>query len=94
MDLGFYISFSGILTFPKGENVREAARVVPIERTLVETDAPYLAPLPFRGRRNEPGYVVHTAAVLAEVRGVSAAEIASITTANFFRLYAKAAVAW
>ena len=90
--LGLYVSASGVITFKRSEDLRAVFQSVPLDRLLVETDAPYLAPLPYRGGRNEPGYVVHTAAVLAEVRGVSAAEIASITTANFFRLYAKAAV--
>ncbi|WP_159585810.1 TatD family hydrolase [Chelativorans xinjiangense] len=87
--LGGYISFSGILTFKKSEALREIARSVPRDRLLVETDAPYLAPVPFRGKRNEPAYVAHTAAVLAETAGVSAEEMAALTTENFFRLFAK-----
>ena len=87
--LGLYISFSGILTFKRSEALREVAARVPLDRLLVETDAPYLAPGPFRGKRNEPAYVVHTAAELARVKGVSEAEIARLTTENFFRLYAK-----
>jgi TatD DNase family protein len=87
--LGAYVSFSGILTFKNAQNIRDIARNVPADRILVETDAPYLAPVPYRGKRNEPAYVAHTAAVLAEVRGVTPAEIAAQTTDNFFRLFAK-----
>ena len=87
--LGGYVSFSGILTFKKSEELREIARDLPRERLLVETDAPYLAPVPHRGKRNEPAFVAHTAAVLAETTGVSADEIAAITTDNFFRLFSK-----
>ena len=87
--LGGYVSFSGILTFPKSEELRAIAKTVPRERMLVETDAPYLAPKPFRGKRNEPAYVAHTAAVLADTIGVSAEEIAAITTENSFRVFAK-----
>jgi TatD DNase family protein len=89
--MGGYMSFSGILTFPKSLELREIARDVPRDRLLVETDSPYLAPVPFRGKRNEPAYTAHTARVLGEVRGLEAAEIATLTTANFRRLYAKAA---
>lgn len=87
--LGGYVSFSGILTFKKSEELREIARSVPRERLLVETDAPYLAPMPFRGKRNEPAYVARTAAVLADTIGVSGDEIARITSENFFRLFRK-----
>lgn len=87
--LGGTISFSGILTFPKSEELREIAKHVPHDRLIVETDAPYLAPKPFRGKRNEPSYVVHTAAVLADAIGVDADEIARITTDNAFRLFSK-----
>jgi TatD DNase family protein len=86
-----YVSFSGILTFPKSQELREIARDLPADRLLVETDAPYLAPAPFRGKRNEPAYVVHTAKVLGEVRGLAPEEVAEITTANFRRLFRKAA---
>ena len=89
VELGGYVSFSGILTFPKSEELREIAKTVPLERMLVETDAPYLAPKPFRGKRNEPAYVAHTAAVLAETVGVSVEEIACITTENAFRIFSK-----
>jgi len=87
--LGLYISFSGILTFKKSDSLREVAALVPLDRLLVETDAPYLAPSPFRGKRNEPAYLVHTAETLAHVKGISQAELARITTANFLRLYSK-----
>lgn len=86
-----YFSFSGILTFPKSSELRDIARDIPLDRLLVETDSPYLAPVPFRGKRNEPAWVAHTAAVLAGVRGLSAAGIADLTTANFRRLFRKTA---
>ncbi|MCF3638700.1 TatD family hydrolase [Rhizobium sp. TRM95111] len=89
VDLGGYVSFSGILTFPKSEELRQIAKTVPPERMLVETDAPYLAPKPFRGKRNEPAYVAHTAAVLAETLGVTPGEIAAITTENALRVFSK-----
>jgi TatD DNase family protein len=88
--LGLYVSFSGILTFRNSEAIRAIAAEVPPDRLLVETDAPYLAPIPFRGKRNEPAYVVHTASVLADVKGVPPDEMARITTENFFRLFNKA----
>ncbi len=91
LELGGYISFSGILTFPKSQEIRDIARDVPRGRLLVETDAPYLAPVPFRGKRNEPGHVAHTARVLAGVHGMGAGEMADLTTANFRRLFPKAA---
>lgn len=90
LDLGLYISFSGILTFKAAEEVRAAARLTPLDRLLVETDAPYLAPVPKRGKSNEPAFVAHTAAKLAEVKGVTTEEIADITTDNFYRLFVKA----
>lgn len=93
LDLGLYISFSGILTFPKSGELRELAASVPLDRLLVETDAPFLAPPPHRGKRNEPSYVRHTAKVLADVKGISEAGFANITTLNFFRLFAKAKAA-
>ncbi|MCX7686099.1 MAG: TatD family hydrolase [Acetobacteraceae bacterium] len=89
--MGGYISFSGILTFPKSGELRALAAELPEDRLLLETDAPYLAPVPLRGKRNEPALVVHTARVLAEARGVTPERIAGITTANFFRLFRKAA---
>jgi TatD DNase family protein len=89
VELGHYVSFTGILTFKNSQELRDIAAALPAERVLVETDAPYLAPLPFRGKRNEPSYVVETAKVLAETRGVSLEEIARQTTENFFRLFDK-----
>jgi len=89
VELGHYVSFTGILTFKNSQDLRAIAAALPADRILVETDAPYLAPLPFRGKRNEPAYVVETARVLAETRGVSADEIARQTTDNFFRLFNK-----
>ncbi|MFU0506506.1 TatD family hydrolase [Pseudaminobacter sp. NGMCC 1.201702] len=87
--LGGYISFSGILTFKKSDELRAIAAAVPRERLLVETDAPFLAPMPFRGKRNEPAYVAQTAKFLGEAIGIEAEEIAAITTDNFFRLFKK-----
>jgi TatD DNase family protein len=87
VDLGFYVSFAGNVTFPKAPELREAAAAVPLERLLVETDAPYLAPPPMRGKRCEPQYVVHTAECLAEVKGVSPEEFAARTTENARALY-------
>ena len=87
LDLGFTLSFGGIATFPKSAEIREAARITPADRLLIETDSPYLAPLPHRGKRNEPSFIIHTAARLAEVRGVSPAEVAAQTTANFERIF-------
>jgi TatD DNase family protein len=93
VELGLYVSFSGILTFRNSEEIRRIAReIVPLDRLLVETDAPFLAPVPHRGQTNEPAYVARTAAVLAECRGVSPDEIAAITTANFHRLFSKAQI--
>jgi len=84
--LGFHLAFGGVLTFPKADAVREAARITPLDRLLVETDCPYLAPLPHRGKRNEPAFVVEVARRLAEVRGCTLDEIAGQTTRNFERL--------
>jgi TatD DNase family protein len=86
LDMGFYLAFGGVTTFPKATDAREAARVMPSDRLLLETDAPYLAPIPFRGKRNEPAYVVHTARVLAQIRREDVEELAATTTANFTRL--------
>jgi len=88
--MGGYISFSGILTFPKSHELRGIAADLPADRLLVETDSPYLAPVPFRGKRNEPAYVAHTARVLAEARGITPAAVADLTTRNFTRLFSKA----
>ena len=87
--LGLYVSFSGVLTFKTGEGVRAVAATLPADRMLVETDAPYLAPGKLRGKRNEPAYVVETARVLAQTRGISEAEAATQTTENFYRLFKK-----
>jgi TatD DNase family protein len=89
IELGLSISFTGILTFNNSQNLRDIAKELPADRILVETDAPYLAPLPHRGRRNEPSFVIETAKVLAQVRGVPPEEIARQTTENFFRLFRK-----
>jgi TatD DNase family protein len=85
--LGFMISFAGNVTFKKADNLRDAARVVPIDRLLIETDCPYLAPVPMRGKRNEPAFVAHTAEFLGEFYGIGADEIAARTTENFYRFF-------
>jgi len=87
LDLGFFVSFAGNVTFKKAENLRDAARVVPLERLLVETDCPFLTPVPFRGKRNEPSYVVNTARFLAEFYGVEFDRLAQQTTQNFLHLF-------
>ena len=87
LHLGFYLSFGGIVTFPKAAEVQQAAREAPLERILIETDAPYLAPVPNRGKRNEPAFVVHTAHKIADLRGQTLDEIARATTHNFERLF-------
>lgn len=91
IDLGFYLSMSGIATFPKSQEVRDIFAAAPVDRILVETDSPYLAPKPFRGKRNEPAYTVHTAKVGAELFGMDYPSFAAQTQANFDRLFAKAA---
>jgi len=88
--LGFYISISGIVTFRNAEDLRAIVRDLPLDRLLVETDAPYLAPVPYRGKRNEPAFVPATAAAVAELKGVEPEALAAATTENFFRLFAKA----
>jgi TatD DNase family protein len=90
LEIGFYISFSGILTFKHAEELRYIARNIPMDRILVETDAPYLAPVPHRGETNQPAYMPHTGAALAEVKGVGVEDIAVQTTKNFFNLFNKA----
>lgn len=87
IDLGFYISFSGILTFKNAQSIRDAAAFVPLDRILIETDSPYLAPTPYRGKTNSPAYVPYVAIELARVKGVSVEEIAQITTDNYFKLF-------
>jgi TatD DNase family protein len=90
IEMGLYLGLGGILTFKKSDQLRATVRELPLERLLLESDAPYLAPEPLRGRRNEPAYVAHVAATLAEVRGLALAEIEAATTDNFFRLFTKA----
>jgi TatD DNase family protein len=89
LDLGYYLSFSGIITFKKADEIREAVKYAPLERILVETDAPWLAPIPHRGKRNEPSYVVHTAQMVAQLKEVPLEEVARKTTDNFFTLFNK-----
>ena len=90
LEIGFYISLSGIVTFKRAGGLREVAAKIPPERLLIETDAPYLAPAPKRGKPNEPAFVTHTAAKVAEILGLSTEKLAEITTVNFFRLFSKA----
>jgi TatD DNase family protein len=85
--MGLYLSFSGVITFKKAEDLRKAAAFAPAERILVETDAPYLAPVPHRGRRNEPAFVLQTLEALARIRGIAPEQAAETTTANAFRLF-------
>ncbi|MEP7212157.1 MAG: TatD family hydrolase [Acidobacteriota bacterium] len=87
MKIGFLISFAGNVTFKKAENLRDAARIVPLDRLLVETDCPFLTPIPFRGNRNEPSFVVHTAEFLAELYGIEVEQLAAATTQNFAHLF-------
>lgn len=89
LDLGFHVSFSGILTFRNAQALREVAAFVPLDRCLIETDSPYLAPVPHRGRPNMPAYVAHVAAELARIKGVDVEELAGVTSANFNRLFTK-----
>jgi TatD DNase family protein len=87
LDMGFYISFAGNVSFPKAENIREAAKRVPLDRMLIETDSPFLAPLPHRGKRNEPAFVVNTAETIGQLRGLSKEEIGARTADNFYTLF-------
>ncbi len=87
IDLGYYISMSGIVSFPKATNVHEVCRKIPADRLLIETDSPWLAPVPYRGKTNEPAFVSHVAEAVAQLRGTSAEEIAEQTTDNFYRLF-------
>lgn len=89
VELGFYISASGIITFPKAQELRDIFKTIPLERLLIETDAPYLAPVPYRGKQNEPAYVAKTLAQLADLKGVSVAEMEEITNQNFQKLFLK-----
>ena len=91
LELNFYISLSGIVTFKNAHELHEVAKLVPEDRLLIETDSPYLAPVPFRGKINTPAYVPHVAARVAELRGVSVEQIARATTDNFTRLFPKVA---
>ncbi|MEM6492724.1 MAG: TatD family hydrolase, partial [Pseudomonadota bacterium] len=91
VDLGYHVSFSGVITFKRSDDLRATAAALPQDRILVETDSPYLAPVPFRGKPCQPAYVAHTAAALAAARGVDAAAIADQTTANFISLFPKTA---
>jgi TatD DNase family protein len=91
MDMGFYISFAGNVSFPKAETIRESAQKVPLERMLIETDSPFLAPVPYRGKRNEPSFVVNTAEAIAQLRGVKKEEIGRQTTQNFYALFPRTA---
>ncbi len=90
LDMGIYLSIPGIVTFKKAEALQESVRQLPLESLLVETDAPYLAPVPYRGKRNEPAYTYHTAQAVADLKGVSVEEVARVTTHNFFSLFSKA----
>jgi TatD DNase family protein len=90
LDMGFYISLSGILTFKKAEDLRAIAAFIPLEKLLIETDAPYLAPLPYRGKRNEPSYVLNTNRLLAEIKQIDEIKSGQVTSNNFFRLFNKA----
>jgi len=90
IELGFYISFSGIVTFKNAKDLREVAAAIPLERMLIETDSPYLAPVPHRGQTNQPGFVMHVAEEIARVRGISVETVGEATTQNFFRLFAAA----
>lgn len=87
LDIGFYISFAGNVSFPKAENIREAAKRIPLERMLIETDSPFLAPVPHRGKRNEPAFVVNTAETIAQLRGITPEETGEQTRNNFYRLF-------
>jgi TatD DNase family protein len=87
LDMGFMISFAGNVTYPKAQNIRAAAKAIPLDRMLIETDSPYLAPVPYRGKRNEPAYVVETARQIAELRGITRDEVGRATTDNFYRFF-------
>jgi TatD DNase family protein len=88
LDIGYYISFSGILTFKNAQDLRDVAAYIPLDRMLIETDSPYLAPVPYRGKTNNPSYVPHVAQQVAQLRGISAEDVGQITSANFDRLFA------
>ncbi|MBP7354395.1 MAG: TatD family hydrolase, partial [Comamonas sp.] len=88
LDIGYYISFSGILTFKNAQDLRDVAAYIPLDRMLIETDSPYLAPVPYRGKTNNPSYVPYVAQQVAQLRGISTEEVGRITSANFDRLFA------
>ena len=90
LSIGFYISFSGIITFKNADEIRKSCEKIPIDRILVETDAPFLAPVPFRGNRNEPSYITETIKKVAEIKNLSEEEVINITTNNFFKLFKRA----
>lgn len=90
LNFGFLISFAGNVTFPKAQNIRDAATATPLDRVLVETDSPYLAPIPHRGKRNEPAFVIETARFIAQLRGIAPEELAKATSENFYRLFTRA----
>lgn len=90
MELGFYISFSGIVSFKNAHEIKEVAKMIPLDRLLIETDSPYLAPIPHRGKTNEPGFVLHVAEEIARIRGIDITEVATATTRNFFDLFPSA----
>ena len=87
LEMGFYVSFSGIVTFKNSHEIKKVASRLPLDRLLVETDAPYLAPVPYRGKTNEPAYVCHVAEEIADLRGISVGALAEATTDNFCRLF-------
>ena len=87
LDIGFFVSLAGIVSFPRAEELREVVRILPADRLLIETDSPYLAPTPYRGTRNEPAYVTRVAEVIAGVRGISADEVGGLVTRNFAALF-------
>lgn len=87
LDMGFTLAFGGVATFPKAAEVREAARITPDDRLLLETDAPYLAPVPFRGKRNEPSYITRTAQTIAQIRGIGVSQLGELTMRNFERVF-------
>jgi TatD DNase family protein len=89
LDMGFYISFAGNVSFPKAENIREAAKKVPLDRMLIETDSPFLAPVPHRGKRNEPAFVINTAHTIGQLHGLSKEEIGARTTENFYTMFGR-----
>lgn len=94
LDLGYDIGFTGIITFKSAASLREVVDMVPLERLLIETDSPYLAPIPYRGKRNEPAYVAEVAAAVAEIKGVAVEKVHEVTNQNFYRVYDKAGLTW